>query len=364
MILIYSDLHIGLHGKQLDEAGNNIRLMDVLAVQEQIFEYALANDNITEVWFLGDLIDPKVKVPVVVLSETKKRFTNFKNRLQVANRTIKLKYMTGNHDQYLKNNENHSVNILLGDVDVIDQPQTHFYDENTLIHWMPFIRDTETILTTIRSLQCMPEKRNILLIHQTITGCVTGPINYLLEDSGLSSEELTSFDLVFSGHIHKPQELDNNRIIYVGSPLQIDWGEHKEKGKGFILFNPEDLSWQRMSCQSPEYYSVDSDEPDHAQNVVIQLLNSGVRPWMIRIKSSNENVATQLNQNPDIPKNIKTQIIRSDQDIIKETTGSEEQPLDISGLSNEQLVTSFLKIREDVTNVKEIKKYGLELFTR
>jgi DNA repair exonuclease SbcCD nuclease subunit len=50
------------------------------------------------------------------------------------------------------------------------------------------------------------------------------------------------YKLVFLGHYHKPQEIIESDIslYYVGSPIQLDWGEKGDK-KRFLIFDNETL---------------------------------------------------------------------------------------------------------------------------
>lgn len=59
--------------------------------------------------------------------------------------------------------------------------------------------------------------------------------------SNLSVKDLaTKYKNVFLGHYHKPQEIikDDFRLYYVGSPIQLDWGE-KNDDKRFLVVDTE-----------------------------------------------------------------------------------------------------------------------------
>jgi len=51
------------------------------------------------------------------------------------------------------------------------------------------------------------------------------------------------YKLVLLGHYHKPQELefDNPKVFYVGSPIQLDWGEKGDE-KRFLIVETETLN--------------------------------------------------------------------------------------------------------------------------
>ena len=50
------------------------------------------------------------------------------------------------------------------------------------------------------------------------------------------------YDLVILGHYHKPQEIirDDIKLYYVGSPIQLDWGEKGDE-KRFLVVDTDTL---------------------------------------------------------------------------------------------------------------------------
>ena len=62
--------------------------------------------------------------------------------------------------------------------------------------------------------------------------------------SDLSVKDLIGkYELVLLGHYHKPQEIvqDNFSLYYVGSLIQLDWGE-KDDEKRFLVVDSDTLS--------------------------------------------------------------------------------------------------------------------------
>lgn len=61
--------------------------------------------------------------------------------------------------------------------------------------------------------------------------------------SDISLKDLVGrYDLVLLGHYHKPQEIirEDIKLYYVGSPIQLDWGEKNEE-KRFLVVDTESL---------------------------------------------------------------------------------------------------------------------------
>ncbi len=340
MIALYSDLHINTYGNRVNAKGENIRLLDVLNVQDQIFQYVLEHEEVKNLWFLGDLFDPRNKIPVPALSMASLQFNDFFNRIN--GRSLTMYYMAGNHDMYIKGQKDQSINFLLGRVNIVDKPIQSFDEDNKVVYGMiPYCVDRSDFISKLEPIQIQSSWRKVLLIHQTIKGCKVGPDNYQLGDEGVSIEDLEGFDLIISGHIHKPQELDGGRIVYIGSPLQLSWGEATEHEKGFLLLDPKTLEYKRINLEFPHYYTVEADRPELAEHVITDLLSKGVRRWMIKVKTTNENVALTVSNMDGIDISYTPNI----QVVAQESIGEELNSLSVSISSNEELISNYLKQR-------------------
>lgn len=91
--------------------------------------------------------------------------------------------------------------------------------------------------------------KNILLTHIGINGAraSAGKI--------ITSEEVTfdifkSYDKVLVGHYHDYSELDNGRIVYIGSTHQHNFGEDDKKGMTIVY---DDLSLELLPLKTPHY---------------------------------------------------------------------------------------------------------------
>lgn len=72
-------------------------------------------------------------------------------------------------------------------------------------------------------------RRNIFITHETILETLVGVNN--INIPGKSLEEFKDYDLVISGHIHKPQFIKNKntQVIVPGSIERVNFGERDEK---------------------------------------------------------------------------------------------------------------------------------------
>ncbi len=96
-------------------------------------------------------------------------------------------------------------------------------------------------------------RHNVLFTHEDIAGLTYGSTDY---ESGapLKPQIFGDWDIVFNGHIHKPQELGKN-IINIGSPTITDWGEIDD-GKRVIIY--EQGQWKDIHISGPSFTHFDS----------------------------------------------------------------------------------------------------------
>jgi len=118
-------------------------------------------------------------------------------------------------------------------------------------------------ISGISSLKCLDNEKNVFMFHETkqienilfipwsnqmVDDIKNGTSEYLIAHFGLNEAELSSGISIISdirlsqlqnyktcllGHYHKPQEIGN--IIYVGSPIQLDWNEKNEEKRFLVI---------------------------------------------------------------------------------------------------------------------------------
>lgn len=94
--------------------------------------------------------------------------------------------------------------------------------------------------------QVKQNARKILISHFGLNeGVLNSGISII---SDLSLNDLRGkYDLVLLGHYHKPQEIirDDIKLYYVGSPIQLDWGEKNDE-KRFLVVDTDTLDVQSV----------------------------------------------------------------------------------------------------------------------
>ena len=86
---------------------------------------------------------------------------------------------------------------------------------------------TDAVRTAIEKMEVDPTRRNVLIAHQYVTGAERSdsedvPVGGL---DNVDASVFEPFDYVALGHIHKPQNIDSDRIRYCGTPLKYSLSE-------------------------------------------------------------------------------------------------------------------------------------------
>lgn len=88
---------------------------------------------------------------------------------------------------------------------------------------------TDACAVAVKHMGLDPEKRNVLLTHQFVTGAATCESEELSVggSDNVDASAFEDFDYVALGHIHGPQNVGTNRIRYCGTPLKYSFSEER-----------------------------------------------------------------------------------------------------------------------------------------
>ena len=221
--LIFSDLHIHAHKDRVD------RLQDCIDVLNWIFEEAKKN-NCKYIFFLGDLFHERSRIDVKNYIKT---FEIFMRHMLHESADCEMYLLVGNHDMYHK--ERWDINSIkpltaIPQVHIIDHPQRTIIDD-VLIDWMPHTEDPVKELIELKKKH--KDKGDILFGHLSVNGallnlCFGTKADVVVEhDNEMVPVDVSIFGdwkHTFLGHYHGAQKL-NDKVEYVGSPLQLTFGE-------------------------------------------------------------------------------------------------------------------------------------------
>ena len=195
----------------------------------EIFFPYLVENNIKQVYQLGDLFDRRKYINFFTLSECRDYFFD-----AAKNYGIHLHILLGNHDIFWK--ETLSVNspdLLLKGYDNIT-----LYDNPTAVtigkeavDIIPWIcndneHQVQEFISNTTSKTCLG--------HFEISGfqMYKGVDNH----GGISPEIFKKYDLVLSGHFHHRSSSRN--IVYVGTPMEHTWSDFEDP-RGFHIFDTD-----------------------------------------------------------------------------------------------------------------------------
>lgn len=232
-----SDIHLG---KRVNE-------YSMIEDQEYILKRIIniVDDEMPDgVIIAGDVYDKSVPS-----AEAVQLFDDFLVRL--AKRKIEVFVISGNHDsperiafasRIMDAGGIHMSPVYTGEIVPISMHDE--YGEVT-VYMLPFVKPvhvrrfcedeittyTEAVKHAVLKMNINPDKRNVLVTHQFVTGArrseseeisVGGTDNV---DAGVFDD----FDYVALGHIHSPQNCGSDKIRYCGAPLKYSFSEARDK---------------------------------------------------------------------------------------------------------------------------------------
>ena len=118
------------------------------------------------------------------------------------------------------------------EVEILPLP---YLDPERVAHKVGTIRTHESVLRAVieqKIGQLRNPARAIAMSHSWVTGGTTSDSERNLTVGGAGSVPMDLFDgfgYVALGHLHRPQELSNGRIVYSGTPMPYSFSEDHEK---------------------------------------------------------------------------------------------------------------------------------------
>lgn len=252
-VLIFSDLHIHPH-KRKDE-----RLEDCLKALDWVFDVAEEN-NITNILFGGDLFHDRQKIEVYTYQRA---FETLQKRLNTKNFNLYL--LLGNHDLWY--NEKTSVSSVvplsaLPNVKIISTPERLVIEGSTW-DFIPFTHNPVETLNELNKKDGTPE---YALGHISLDGALLHGTQYsdvTIEHDGdmisVGASLFNHYKHTFLGHYHAEQII-NEKVEYIGSPLQLSFGEAFQQ-KHIIIFNGKTGKKKYVNNDfSPRHLVIKADE--------------------------------------------------------------------------------------------------------
>ncbi len=230
-VLITSDLHIHPHKKSSE------RLQDCLNALDWLFATAIEN-KINKILFLGDLFHDRQRIDVPTYQKTFEIFEKY-----LSKGLFDIFLLLGNHDLWHFDKWDISSVFPLRSikgVHVIDKPCTVNIDGFD-VSFLPYTHDPASDLKLVNN----DSEFKLLCGHVAIDGALWNSsgttADVSIEQDGemvkVDTSVFSGWDQVFLGHYHAQQKLKRN-IEYVGSPLQLNFGEASQQ-KHIIIYDLE-----------------------------------------------------------------------------------------------------------------------------
>lgn len=219
-ILITADIHNGYPG----------RIDDTVWAMRRMHEYAVEN-GIPKIIVLGDLFHNREYINIDVLNKV---FDFFEE----SSREIEWIVFPGNHDMFMKTSwKINSIRPLNSYIRTINNVSTFTLDDRRFIV-VPFIHYEHQYMNTMKYLEDKYDEDDVILTHIGINNAVNNSC-FLIKLWSQVNFTNSKFNLVFSGHFHNHQIIDN-KVCYPGSPIPFKFEEGMVP-HGFIDFDTNDL---------------------------------------------------------------------------------------------------------------------------
>lgn len=259
--LIFSDLHLHAHKDRVD------RLQDCIKVLEWVFETA-AKEKCEYIFFLGDLFHERAKIDVLNYLRT---FEVFMKHMIDDARGCDMYLLVGNHDMYHK--ERWDINSIkplsaIPGIHIVQSPVS-INCGGRRIDWLPH---TENPIKEIAALkQSGNGAGDILFAHLAVNGALTNTfygvrsdviVEYDNEMMVVNPDLFDDWKMTMLGHYHGAQKLSAT-VEYVGSPLQLSYGEAFQK-KHIVLLDLDTMEKTYIeNTFSPKHLIVSPQDIDN-----------------------------------------------------------------------------------------------------
>lgn len=335
-----ADLHVGIHQNSSVWHEISLKWADWLKVE-------LKAKNIKDIFILGDVYHYRDEIAVNTIHTVNQILNIWKD--------FNIVILVGNHDAYYKDRSDvNSLSILNGkdNITVIDTPvnTTVFGKVLTFLPWGSTINDIS--------------KSDILFGHLEIISFKMN--SFKICDTGLkTSEILDKANLVFSGHFHLREErvYDNGKIIYIGNPFQMDFGD-MESNKGYYILDIQDCKYEFIeNTVSPKHKRVSLSSLVKAGSSQVNALKNDFSGNIVKVLIDKQ-------ASPDVIdlfiKKISTfnpRMLGVDYSLYDNSIVFSEQSYDSSAVDLQKTIKEFVDIL-DIDNKDLVSSYCSDLYNR
>lgn len=225
-----ADIHLSKYAQDKREETSNLpeRLHSIKSALYEVADYCVAN-NIYVMIIGGDILHGKSVIYAIAQDIMLQFFEDY-------NHAIKFYVIDGNHDLSGKGEDVVSALRPLSNVHGVEwishAVEKREYDSAGIL-FAPYSHNVAEVVKTSNS--------KILVSHFGLSEGMLNSGMSIIQDISLK-DLVGKYELVLLGHYHRPQHIDRTdiQLYYVGSLIQLDWGEKGEE-KRFLVVDTDTM---------------------------------------------------------------------------------------------------------------------------
>lgn len=307
----------------------------------------LKNKNINEIYFCGDFFHSRSEITVNTLHHASDLLEIFSD--------FNITMIVGNHDAFYRHNSTiNSISIFKGrnNIKVISKPTLLQVCGRELL-FAPWGTSSEQL-----------NECDVIFGHFEIESFKMN--TYKVCDSGLKAKDLLSFaPLVISGHFHHRDErtYESGKILYVGSPFELDFGDAGTTKGYYILdlpsmnytFYPNTISPKHIKYQLSELVKI-SDFKNSAKEII----NNNIVKIVIDKNISNDDLEILSTKITNFgPMNFMLDHAHA----FDRFGALSQDDVDLSGVDIPRAISEFVSMLE-IQNKKEVIDYTVSVYNQ
>lgn len=249
---------------------------------------------------------------------------------------------------------NHDISDIKGDINTLDSLEQFEnvkiikkYEKYENVYLLSYNKyQIDLLRDMIENLDYDQFEDNILISH---FGVDEGSLSTGMSiRTGIKAKDLfNGFKRIVLGHYHKPQELKSEdgekELIYVGSPIQLNWGEKNEE-KRFMILDTETLKYKFIPTETQKYVEIEINSIDDLKEFEDEYDLSDINN-IYRIKTTLDR--KDILEEKQVIKDLNIPIIEQEKVSEDNTEGEEENVIRLSNnMSREDLFREYLNIKE------------------
>lgn len=339
-ICCISDIHIGVHQ-------NSQMWLDICDEWARWLIDELKEHNIKDIVISGDLFHYRDEIAV----NTMHYITDFLNYFKEFNILV----LVGNHDAFYKDRSDvNSLHILTGweNIAIVESECHVLQHGDTTIGFVPWGIEPHDI-----------PKCDIMFGHFEIENFNLN--QHMVCKTGIKSKDLLEkSQLILTGHFHTRDEREykKGKIIYMGNPYQMDFGDCNQTKGYYILDITDKTATFYENKKSPTHQKITlSDLVQHGD--IDQIIIDKIKNNIVRFIVDKNIAPDEIEQLLRILSSYKPLTLTTDYNINFDRFGLEEQDADLSGISIESAIEEFVNLL-DIESKQKVIDYTIGLYKK